>query len=395
MVKKDKAATKADKRTTSSTADNKRNKDKPHTKQHKHNRHSSSAQPAYTDFATQLASLHLRLQHIDGDGNCLFRSISDQIEGIESNHAHYRQLACTHITQHSELYAPFIDGGDGGKAGGGLKAYVTRMSRTGEWGGNLELVALARALQRDVVVHQLGAPRLVIDGEVKGKGSGSRSGALHLAYHDREHYSSVRRADDHSVHTEPLPITLPASIAHTAQQQPAATGPTADERRVMAATGINDLGRVRAALRDIAGDVDSAVEVLNAERDAQLQNEEQQPAVAVEEKEGSLAEEASEPTGESVAAEEVKDVDEVVEPKVAAGQVKEVKASKAKMSTKDLKKALKAERAEKKVQRALERKLDRMKERAKQAGDGEKGDSATQAANGTESVVPDFGSLSI
>ena len=392
MVKKaDKAANKADKRNVATAAE--RRTTKPLPKHNKHNKHSQpSKQAAYTDFATQLASLHLRLQHIEGDGNCLFRSIADQVEGVESNHAHYRQLACTHITEHSELYAPFIDGSDGGKAGEGVRAYVTRMSRMGEWGGNLELVALARALRRDVVVHQLGAPRLVIDGEVKGKSSGGRGGVLHLAYHDAEHYSSVRRADDHSVHTEPLLITLPASNTPTAQQHPPSTAPTSDERRVMAATGIADVGRVRAALRDLAGDVDSAVVVLNAEQDAQWQHEQEplEDASQVEEKKG---EDSARDTIGPIDVTAAYNLSEVSE----ADEVKEVvkTTSKAKLSTKELKKALKADRAEKKVQRALERKVERMKERAQQAGEAEKGSSPAQAEDGTEGAVQDFGSLSI
>ena len=402
MVKNDKAASKADKRHPP-TADQRTKQARQPNRHHKPSPHSQhSTQPAYADFSTQLASLRLRLQPVDGDGNCAFRAIADQVEGTESRHGHYRQLACTHIAEHAELYAPFIDCGDGAKGGGGLKAYVTRMSRMGEWGGNLELVALARALQRDVVVHQLGAPRLVIDGEAKGRSSGSRRAALHVAYHDHEHYSSVRRADDHSVHTEPLPITLPASNAPAAQkQQQHAAAPTEDERRVMAATAIDDLTKVRAALRDMAGDVDSAIEVLYAELDAQQQQRqqgEQQPSLAVQQqldegKEGRAATEAAGPVNETVA-ERVSDVKEAGEAKEAT-EVKAVKVvvSKAKLSAKELKRVLKAEREERKVQRALERKLERMKEKAQQ--EGEKGSSAAQAEDATEGIVQDFGSLSI
>ena len=393
MVKKDKAASKADKRNTAA-ADNERSH-KPQSKQHgKHGKHNKPA--AYTDFATQLASLRLRLQPIEGDGNCLFRSVADQVEGAESHHAHYRQLACTHIAQHADLYAPFIDGAlEGGKVAAGLKAYVARMGRTGEWGGNLELVALARALRRDVVVHQLGAPRLVIDGEADVSGGGSGGGALHVAYHDAEHYSSVRRADDHSVHTEPLPITLPASNGHIAQQ-PSPAAPTSDERRVMAGTGIDDVAKVRAALRDVAGDVDSAVEVLNAEQEA-LWQQQQQPAaeaaaVQCEQKQqtsavadsGETERNASEGSDEAAEAEEAKE----------AAAVKQA-ASKAKLSSKELRKALKAGREEKKVQRALERKLDRLKEKAQAASEGAKESGAASAVGGTDSVVQDFGSLLI
>ena len=389
MVKKDKAANKADKHSANT---------KPLHRHKQHNKHNKQPPAAtYTDFATQLASLHLRLQHIEGDGNCLFRSIADQVEGVEANHARYRQLACTHIAQHSELYAPFIDGGDGGKAGEGLKPYVTRMSRAGEWGGNMELVALARALRRDVVVHQLGAPRLVIDGSAKGNSSGGRVGALHLSYHDNEHYSSVRRADDHSVHSEPLPITLPASTAQPAPQQPHTGAPTSDERRVMAATAVHDISRVRAVLSDMAGDVDSAVEVLHAEQQAELHAAEQQPpteAPRVEktlELNGDGAVQSTAPVDER-ADSDGSDAKEAGEAKAEARAVTRA-ASKAKLSTKELRKALKAERADKKVQRAIERKVERQKERAQQAGEAVKVGSS--AEDRTEGVVQDFGSLSI
>ncbi len=44
-----------------------------------------------------------------GDGNCLFRSIADQLEGKEKLHMKYRQEAVDHIEQNKDQYSPFIE----------------------------------------------------------------------------------------------------------------------------------------------------------------------------------------------------------------------------------------------------------------------------------------------
>jgi len=40
---------------------------------------------------------NLYLKDIEGDGNCLFRSISDQIHGHQDNHFEYRKQAGNYI----------------------------------------------------------------------------------------------------------------------------------------------------------------------------------------------------------------------------------------------------------------------------------------------------------
>jgi len=41
-------------------------------------------------FQDQLAAFNLKIKLSKADGNCLFRSISDQLEGTENNHSFYR-----------------------------------------------------------------------------------------------------------------------------------------------------------------------------------------------------------------------------------------------------------------------------------------------------------------
>jgi OTU domain-containing protein 3 len=357
-----------------------------HNKSRRSHAQSASGDDAvhYTAFSSQLSSLSLRLQSITGDGNCLFRSVADQVDGSQLGHNQYRALACKEIAAHPDLYAPFID--DSGKAGKAaaaasglssssslLAAYVDVMKRDGEWGGNLELVALSRALARDVVVHQMGAPRLVIE---SGAGSRQQAAALHIAYHSEEHYSSIRRADDPApMNAPPLPISLPA--LSSSSSAPPSSAPSGVERMVMERSGCSELHRVRLLLRETDGDSESAVEILKGEREAERseRQDRQRQQEQQEEEEKKLA-------------------------CVAAAEQETVR--KPALTAKERRQALKAERAEKKVERARERKQERIRQKAEEQKDdcAQNAKSAVsslkQAGDGdAESVVQDFGSLSI
>merc|ERR1712233_282790 len=70
-------------------------------------------------------------------------------------------------------------------------SYLTKMSKNGVWGGNMELTAAAKTFKVDIVVHSLNAPRYEI---LYQKGKPVRT--IHLSYHNERHYASVRKLDD-------------------------------------------------------------------------------------------------------------------------------------------------------------------------------------------------------
>lgn len=57
----------------------------------------------------QLRELGLYAAHTVGDGNCLFRALSDQLYGTPSHHLKLRQDICDWIEEHKERYAPFVE----------------------------------------------------------------------------------------------------------------------------------------------------------------------------------------------------------------------------------------------------------------------------------------------
>jgi OTU domain-containing protein 3 len=44
----------------------------------------------YVEFGEQLKQIGLRFRDTKPDGNCLFRALADQLEGIENGHAAFR-----------------------------------------------------------------------------------------------------------------------------------------------------------------------------------------------------------------------------------------------------------------------------------------------------------------
>ena len=142
---------------------------------------------------------------IRSDGHCLYAAIADQLEDLKmglrpkikitsndveptATNAGYkttRQVAAAYISENSDDFAPFLEGP--------LAEYVKTIRETGEWGGHLEILALAKAYEVDINV-------LRADGRVDKIECGLENvhQQLWLAYYQHsfglgEHYNSLRR----------------------------------------------------------------------------------------------------------------------------------------------------------------------------------------------------------
>ncbi|KAI0027132.1 hypothetical protein K488DRAFT_74786 [Vararia minispora EC-137] len=98
----------------------------------------------------QLRPLGLYAADTVGDGNCLFRALSDQLYGTEARHAQLRQDICAWIEQHKARYAPFVDDERG------IDVHLRCMRTLATYGGHLELTAFAHMARRDIKVVQPG-----------------------------------------------------------------------------------------------------------------------------------------------------------------------------------------------------------------------------------------------
>lgn len=208
----------------------------------------------FTKFNAQMDTLGLWIRDTRGDGNCLFRAIGDQLEGDMSTHMAHRQITMDYIAAHQEGFEPFVEDDEP------FDAYVARMRKNAEWAGHLELQAMSLAHNVNIIVHQLGQPRWQIINFPE-----ATTRAIHLSYHDGEHYASVRsKADDGKGPALSIVIGTPKADG-SASEHKSADAPTEDELLVMRSTAGVSLEHVRETLASVGGDTETAIEVLIAE----------------------------------------------------------------------------------------------------------------------------------
>lgn len=88
------------------------------------------------EITDRLANAGLRRVSVDRDGNCLFRSLSHFVPGMD--HRAVRRLIIAYIAQHRDIFRFEIE-----NSGEFLSVddYCQRMSRNGEWGDAIALQA--------------------------------------------------------------------------------------------------------------------------------------------------------------------------------------------------------------------------------------------------------------
>ncbi|KAI4144824.1 MAG: hypothetical protein L6R39_004027 [Caloplaca ligustica] len=151
----------------------------------------------------QLTSRGLVEHDIRSDGHCLYAAVADQIFSrnlriIPKDYRHAivltpayqatRSIAASYIKDHADDFIPFLEEP--------LDDYVRKIEKTGEWGGHLELLALAKSYDVDINVLQSHGLVEKIESGTKRK----EKPALWLAYYHHsfglgEHYNSLRPAD--------------------------------------------------------------------------------------------------------------------------------------------------------------------------------------------------------
>ncbi|KAB8342896.1 hypothetical protein FH972_022493 [Carpinus fangiana] len=143
---------------------------------------------------------------VAANGHCMYSSIADQLHqlglGLEpdaetnspneaaagelrsNDYKIIRQAAADYISKNSDDFVPFLEEP--------LEGYVDKIRDTGEWGGQLELMALAKTYRININVLQA-------EGRVEKIEGGDRSGEREawLAYYRHgfglgEHYNSLR-----------------------------------------------------------------------------------------------------------------------------------------------------------------------------------------------------------
>lgn len=131
------------------------------------------------DLKLQMDRLGLYTVDTPTDGSCMFHAISDQLYGDNGHNIELRHSACNYLEEHEDLYAGFIE--DDQTFG----QHVYHMRDPSTYGGHLELSALANITRHSIKVIQ---PNLIY----VVTADNTSPPDLYVAYHNWEHYSSVR-----------------------------------------------------------------------------------------------------------------------------------------------------------------------------------------------------------
>lgn len=152
----------------------------------------------------QLVKEGLCVKIMLSDGHCLYRSVSDQLHLYPDpptspilTFQELRQRTAKHLRENREDYAPFL----------GIEPYSEEFNdycanieneHKAEWGGQVELRALAESLQRRIFVYSADAPVLRMGEETR---LAMEKPPLRLSYHKHfyalgEHYNSVVPLED-------------------------------------------------------------------------------------------------------------------------------------------------------------------------------------------------------
>ncbi|KAK6338069.1 hypothetical protein TWF696_001540 [Orbilia brochopaga] len=158
-----------------------------------------------------LAGQGLYAADIIGDGDCLFRSLSDQLYGSQSKAHEIRQRTTSYMRAHASYFKLFLSVASPRRKARAtaappseaavdraFEAHVDRMAKAGVYGDNLEIVAFARCYGVNVKIYRREYAYQISCDEDTSTTSTTTTGEralLHIAYHDWEHYSSIRNID--------------------------------------------------------------------------------------------------------------------------------------------------------------------------------------------------------
>jgi len=56
----------------------------------------------------EISRLNLALRDVQGDGNCLFRALADQLWGTQKRHVEVRKVVCDYLESHKESMEAFV-----------------------------------------------------------------------------------------------------------------------------------------------------------------------------------------------------------------------------------------------------------------------------------------------
>mmetsp|Transcript_22028 Transcript_22028/g.33479 ORF Transcript_22028/g.33479 Transcript_22028/m.33479 type:complete len:298 (+) Transcript_22028:75-968(+) len=146
-----------------------------------------------------LAKKNLDIEEVAADGNCLYRAVAMQLKLIlpetEKTHQNLRSICADEMLSKKVEYEPFADLQE--MKVNSFEEYVEKVRNSSEWGGHLELRALAQSLEKTIVVYSIEEPlEIKFQSGDPEKDEDDYDHKIRLSFHRQyyvlgEHYNSV------------------------------------------------------------------------------------------------------------------------------------------------------------------------------------------------------------
>ena len=136
-------------------------------------------------------NLHLFIKDVQGDGNCMFRAIADQIYANEDFHEIIREKCMDYLQIEREFFEQFIEGGKNE-----FENYIIMKRKNGVWGDDIELQAISEIYKRPIEIYSNSIKPLKTFHENQNSFSRSENEndiilPIRLSYHGKNHYNSI------------------------------------------------------------------------------------------------------------------------------------------------------------------------------------------------------------
>jgi OTU domain-containing protein 5 len=171
---------------------------------------------AFARYILALRTLNFIVVPMEGDGNCLFRSVAHQVYGEEQLHALVRAKCCEYMEVERIYFEPFVEGDMAD-----FFAYLEQKRQLGVWGDDPEIQALCELYDRPCELWGYcpvaGAKKLRTFHEA----SHHRSPPIRVSYYGGGHYDSIIGPDHmHQIMRTPPGAAEDTRIALSGQWLP-------------------------------------------------------------------------------------------------------------------------------------------------------------------------------
>ncbi|KAF0696738.1 Aste57867_12540 [Aphanomyces stellatus] len=146
-----------------------------------------------------LKNLKMMIKEIPSDGHCMYHAVADQLKCVDrlhssvESHIYLRKKTADYLRSHDEDFLPFVEINYEYDLPPSeqYKHYCNRVEESSDWGGQIELRALAQALQREIIVYS-SSNVITMGEEFQCNGRSPLRLSYHLHYYSLgAHYNSV------------------------------------------------------------------------------------------------------------------------------------------------------------------------------------------------------------